>query len=67
MVLIPYPECYFYCLALGLDWIGWKDKKRAKKQKRINCRAYIAFFFFYYSIYTPPMHVYVSNIQCMDD
>ena len=69
MVLIPYPECYFYCLALGLDWIGWKDKKRAKKQKRINCRAYIAFFFFfYYSIYTPPcMYMFlISNVWMID-
>lgn len=36
MVLIPYPECYFYCLALWLwDWIGLagKTKKEQKSKK----------------------------------
>lgn len=63
-----YPtECYFYFLVLGLDWIGWKDKKRAKKQKRINCRTHIAFFIFIVYIPPPCMYMFlISNAWMID-
>lgn len=54
----------FFGFGIGLDWLERQKKsKKAKKNQLQNTHS----LFHFYSIYTPTMHVYVSNIQCMDD
>lgn len=67
MVLIPYWMLFlFFGFGIGLDWLERQKKKKSKKAKK-NQLQNIHSLFHFYSIYTPTMHVYVSNIQCMDD